>query len=324
MKKSSIYLVAALAVLVGLLALNNTMRKKASLGVSALSADMATSTRFFKVETNEDTASLAMSGSVWVTSDNEFPADTAKVNKVLKAIFELKSDELVSRNPDRASEYGLDSTAVKIVTLLDGGGKQLARVAIGKTSSADWNSTFWKMYGSNKVYRTLGNIGSDLSGKINDWKDKKLYAFKKEEVKSMDVTWRDTLGVLTSFAVQVKEDGTWETVAPEYGNAKKSPVDVMASRFEQLTIDEFPTQDDNTVVTHTPDLAVKVLLKDGQEHQLKAQISGNHYYMKHPNRSESVKLSKWRLDVFQKPLSDIFEPIPAEAAEKDTAVTTPF
>jgi hypothetical protein len=121
MKKSFIALFAAVLLLVVVLFMNKkteSAQGKLSFAFDTAQATQAGEVRVFK---NPDTARLVNKSGQWVTGPGDYPVDTAKLNKVVKILYHLQTSEVVSRNPDRASEYGLDTANAKHVEWKDQG-----------------------------------------------------------------------------------------------------------------------------------------------------------------------------------------------------------
>ncbi len=317
MIKKIIILVVALGLLVFLVTKKKNAVIEKTQGTSFVFYNLKDKVKSLKFIVGNDSTVLSSSGTLWNTEDNDFPADTSKVNALTKIIYEMEDKEIVSNNPERASEYGLDSNSRKTIALLGDGGNELARFHVGKVSGADYSSTYWKKADKDEVYRTAGNFTYQIKAKADEWKDKKLFHFSKDDIQQMDISWKDSTDKATSFSIVAKGDGNWGTSFPEMGNAKKAPVETLAGRFGQLQIDGFAGEGDSIAISlgENPDLDIRVSLKDGSSKEIKAKKDSSHYYMKHPNREEVVKLAKWRLSVFEKQFKDIFEPDTASAME---------
>jgi hypothetical protein len=321
MIKKAVILVVAVAVLVALLWYTKGSSRSSTKPKYVVSQSLRDQVSAFKIIDKQDTALIEDKEGKWVTAGDDFPADTSKVRKVLDAVFKLEDNEVVSRNPERFKEYGLDSSSVKTVRIYGNDGKELYAARIGKTSSADYASTYWSKEDGKTVYRTSGNFSHDIDGDIMEWKEKKLYDFEKKDIQKMEVFWRDSAGTPTTFTVQAKGDDNWEIVSPKFGNVKKSPVEAMLNRFKQLRIDKFPEEEDKPKMDESPSLEINVTLTDGSTHRLVAQKGEDHFYMQHPERENIIKLSKWRLEVFEKALDEVFEPI-KDTASADTTIDT--
>jgi hypothetical protein len=318
MKRTLIVFVVALAVLGALLLKKRSNDKSLSKDTPALDSTFKAGVTSFRVAKKPDTSALEKKDGKWVVAKDGFSVDTAKFNKVLANVFSLQAKELVSNSAARLSEYGLDSAEAKHVSLKDASGKAIAEVVIGKTSGADYSSTYWKWEGKPEVYRTPGNFTWEIATKDDEWKDRKLFTATAKDVKTVETTWKDTLGATYSYKLEAVSDSTWKMTAPQDSNRVKNASALeMASRFAEMSIDEFVAAADTNlpkVKLDTPAVWVKVGLKDGTVHELKAsKVLGGYAYTQHPARKDLIKLSSWRFDTFKK---KPFELLDAPAAPK--------
>jgi hypothetical protein len=314
MKRTLIILVAALAAL-GLILMKKSrteksMRSDRFVLDSAWKANVNTLTVFKQ----PDTARLAKKDGKWVVATDGFPVDTAKINKVLGYLFKLQDKELVSRSKERLAEYGLDSVEAKHVSFQEPGGKS-AQVVIGKTSGADYNSTYWKWEGKEEIYRTPGNFSWDVPVKNGDWKEKRLFSAAAKDVKFLDVNWKDTTGKSYSYKLEALTDTSWKMLQPQDSNRVKNALaNEMASRIAEMSIDEFPSPKDTNlakVKLDSPTVWVKVGLKNGTTREIQGtKAVGGYIYAKHPDRPDTIELSSWRFDAFKKMPFDLLEAPP--------------
>jgi hypothetical protein len=255
------------------------------------------------VTDKKDTATLEKSGGKWITARDSFPVDTAKVNKNLSYVLSLQDKEVVSRSAARLAEYGLDTPQAKHL-VWHGPGDKVSKVVIGKTSGADYSSTYWKWEESPEVYRTPGNFSWEITAKNSDWKDRGLFKAEAKDIRSVQVDWRDTADVLFHYKLEVVNDTTVKMVEPESMLVKKNLAQDILGRFSQLSIDDFVAANDTGVSKarlDTPMVDLKFSLKDGKSYELKAgrNVSGI-LYVQHPFRKDIVKLAIWRFDPFRK------------------------
>lgn len=324
MKRTLIVLLAALAVLAGILlkkrSEEKSMRGDAFVLDSARIADVKT---VRVVGKKPDTSTLQLKDGKWVVARDGFPVDTSKVNKILKSVFGLQNKEVVSRNPARYSEYGLDSVESKQVTFSDQGGGAIADVVIGKTSGADYSSTYWRWAGKPEVFRTPGNFAWEIGTKEDDWKDKKLTQALAKDLQTIETTWKDSTGAPYHYKLEATSDSTWKMLEPQDSNrVKKAAASEMASRFTEMSIDEFVSPTDTNlskVNIDSPMVAVKVTLKNGSSVQLKAgKTIAGYAYTQHPTRKELIKLSAWRFDAFKKKPFELLDAPKADSTKADS------
>jgi hypothetical protein len=320
MKKTLIVLLVALAVLAAILLKQRSTERSMSKDAPVLDSAYKADVTLFRVVKKPDTSVLQKKGGNWVVAKDSFAVDTAKFNKVFSEVFTLQAKEKVSTNPSRLAEYGLDSAEAKHVTLEDASGKALAKVVIGKTSGADYSSTYWKWEDKPEVYRTPGNFTWEIATKDDEWKQRKLFTFTPKDVKTVETIWKDSTGISYAYKLEAVTDSTWKMTAPQDSNrVNNAAAAEMASRFAEMSIDEFVAANDTNlskVKLDTPAVFVKVGLKNGIAQELKAtKALAGYAYAQHPFRKDLIKLSAWRFDAFKKKPFELLEAPPAPKAD---------
>lgn len=323
MKRNLIILVAALAVLAGILWKKKSSDKSMSSDSFVLDSTWKANVTQLSVIKKPDTSRLEKKDGKWVVAKDAFNVDTAKLGKVLTHVFSLQDKELVSTNAALLKDYGLDSVEAKHVSIKDAAGKS-ADVVIGKTSGADYASTYWKWEGKPEVYRTPGNFTWEIATKDGDWKDRKLFGATSKDVKFVEATWKDSTGVAYSYKLEAVTDSTWKMLAPQDSNRVKNALaNEMASRFAEMSIDEFVVPADTNlpkVKLDSPAVWIKVGLKSGATHELKGTKTLDGYsFVQHPSRKDTIKLSSWRFDSFKKKPFELLESPPPPAADTSKA-----
>ena len=319
MKRTLIVLVAALAVLGLILFKKNSAEKTMQRDSFVLDSAWKADANSLVVIKKPDTSRLEKKGGKWVVAKDDFNADTARVNKVLGYIFKLQDKELVSKSKERLAEYGLDSAEAKHVSLKSPSGKS-AQVVIGKTSGADFSSTYWKWEDKPEIFRSPGNFTWDIVTKDADWKERKLFSITPKDLKFLEVSWKDTTGAAYGFKLEALTDTTWKMLAPQdSARVKNGMVGEMAMRFAEMGIDEFPSPKDSNlakVKLDSPFVWLKAGLKNGNSLEIKATKTLDGYaFAKHPSRPDTIKLSSWRFDVFKKKPFELLEAPPPPKAD---------
>jgi hypothetical protein len=323
MKKTLIVLVAALALLGVILFKRGSDRKALGQDVPVLDSAKKAEVVSFRIAKLADTVSIARKDGAWGVGKDAWLGDTAKINRALGHLFSLQAKEKVSQNESRLKEYGLDSSEAKHVVITGKDGKAMAEVVIGKTSGADYSSTYWKWEGKPEVYRTPGNFSYEIGVKEDEWKERKLFGFQAKDIRFLEASWKDTTGASFAYKLEATSDTTWKMLEPVDSNrvVKHMAADA-ASRFSEMAVDEFIGSADTNVAKAKLDSATlwaKVTLKDGKSHEISAgRPYDNYFYVKHPGRADFVKLSSWRFDNLKKKPFELLEAPPPPA---DTAAT---
>jgi len=323
MKKSLLALVAAIVILALVLVLNR--KKDEAQDVSKYAFDTTQSAAMAMVETHSatDTAKLESKQGQWVVVEDGFPADTAKINRLSEVLYHLQTQDMVSTNPERAAEYGLDSANVKTVIWKDQSGKVVGKVAIGKTSGADFRSTYWKFLDHPEVYRTPGNFSYEIATRVNEWKEKHLFPQLKSDIQFIETNWKDSAGTSFQYRLEALNDTTWRMLSPQANPVKRELAQEMATQVMNLTIDDFLSDADTNKVQaalDSPSVAITVDYKGGKSVTLKAGASfAGMTYALHPSRSDTVKVGTWHFDAFKKKPFELIEPPKDTAVKADSA-----
>ncbi len=315
MKKTFIVLLIALVLLAGLLVKKRNSEKTMSSDAMVFDSSRIIDVISVRVAKRPDTATITKKDGPWMVVRDGFPVDTAKANTFLKNIFTLQSRDVVSHNPARYSEYGLDSIEGKRVTLLDRSNQSVIDVVVGKTSAADYSSLYWRYADKPDVYRSPGNFAWEVTAKNDEWKEKKLTQVNLKELKYLETTWKDTNGIAYHYKLEAISDSAWKMLEPaDSVRVNKGSIVEMATRFTDIAIDAFPSPLDSNIAkvnVDSPMVWIKGTLKNGKSVELKASKPlGGYAYTLLPSRKELVKLSSWRFDAFKKKPMELLEAPP--------------
>jgi hypothetical protein len=134
-----------------------------------------------KIHNKDGDTELERTGSEWkLVKPVEFPANADLVQGLLKALQELKLDDVISSNPANRGTYQVDSTgtAVEVWT----GDKQALSIVVGKSTS-DWTHTFVRRTDKDEVYRADGVITYQFNRKPDDWRDKTILKLEDKDIR---------------------------------------------------------------------------------------------------------------------------------------------
>jgi len=260
-----------------------------------------------KIIKGENVAHLTFSSGYWSVQPDKFPADTAKVNKFIRTIFKLQNKELVSINPARSGEYGLDSLESRHILCLDEKGKVLLDVFLGKTAGTDYSSTYFRKPGQPEMYRSPGSFGMDMGPSPNDWKIRKLFELTPDTISKIKINWADSLN--KTYHVELKKnDNEW------FANGKialKDPIDQMKSRLADMNFDDFAEANDTNLQVinlENPSVSIEVQTLDSKVFRLETSKNINGFvYARYPNFNQIIKISNWRIEAFTKKPDEIID-----------------
>ena len=150
-------LIAAMAIMVlGLIYLFSSKGRTVQKSVDAdlLSIDSA-SVHSLSIINNMDTVKFIRRPDRWQLED--YDVNTSSFNRLFSTLTDLKLDRFVSKNIAKYSQYGVDSTATRVL-LSDEMGNIEKDYFIGNVSSGA-NETFIRENGQQKIYSVLQNLG---------------------------------------------------------------------------------------------------------------------------------------------------------------------
>jgi hypothetical protein len=257
----------------------------------------------------------------WVNAADSFPADTARLMRVLDRVLTLQNRERAARSPDSAllAEYGLNDAEAKRISWTGADGTRHT-VLVGKTSGTDFGSTYWKFADKEEVYLTPGSFTHDIPARPHDWKDKNLFPFfVYEDVQSVEVEWMDPTGSRVHYKL---ERGTGDTAymmtAPLRAVVPAANAVKVYEQTPQFVIDEFVDPLDPRLPFAGLDdrvLTVRTVMKDGTVRELLAghDLDGMHF-ARHPFVKRSIiRIAAWRVNFFKKTPEQLLTPPPADS-----------
>jgi Domain of unknown function (DUF4340) len=140
-----------------------------------------------QIHTKDGNVELERAGSEWkLVQPIEYPANTDLVNTMLKAVGDLKLEDIISTNPENRSTYQVDSTGTT-VDVWTGDKKALALV-VGKSTS-DWTHTFVRRADGDDVYRADGVLTYQFNRRPDDWRDKTIFKADEKDIHSIVLSY---------------------------------------------------------------------------------------------------------------------------------------
>jgi len=205
-------------------------------------------------------------------------ADTAAVNRILNQVGDIKLESIVSTNPERFSRFEVDSTGNTLTLEM---GDDATELIVGKMGP-DFQSRYVRLAGDDRVM--LANGLPNLTAKVDQWRDKTLWSFPTDAIKSISVT---NEGVTYGL---VRDGGLWSLNAEEGAIPTDSAkVASLIDRLSPMKVDGFQ-----------PSLTVDSVLAD-VTHQLRIEmIDGSTETLLMRKRSNDVAaIREGSADVFK-------------------------
>ncbi len=245
---------------------------------------------------------LARKDGNWVVaSEGDFPADTAAVGSILRAVRGAHSSGTASTNPGNRGLFEVDSTGVRVTVAA--GGEPAADFTVGK-SGRDFTTSYVLPAGSDAVLEVRG-INRNLFTRPRGFRDATLFRF--EPAQAAEVTLSGPDGPHWRLA---RGDSAWTVTGPSGGpeTADERTVDQVLRSLSTLSGDGFVDHPD-TVDTglEAPALTATVRLMNDEERTVRFGNKNDHNqrYASRSDRDAVYLVGQWRVDAFDKKAKDL-------------------
>jgi Domain of unknown function (DUF4340) len=178
-------------------------------------------------------------GSWHVVSYFDFPADFAKLSQFVGELQNAKIERLVSSNPARLARYEFKDTSF---ALLDGAGKDLAAVTLGK--NAEGGGRLVRFGNEPKAY--LARLSAYFDTEPRNWADAELVNLKNDDIAQVEIGFADGPAVVARRAK--KEEPFVAEKAPEGQRLKADKIAALLSSLTSLRFTDTNAIDDANAV----------------------------------------------------------------------------
>lgn len=193
-----------------------------------------------------------------VSTYYDFPADFPKLTNLVTTLAETKIQRLVTARADRLSRLGFNGSGV---TLLDGSGKELSQIAIGK--AADGGGRFLRFGSEQKGFIAPLNLWLDAESR--SWANATLLELKPETVAKVVVGFADT-AVPPITVTREKADAPWTAAAPPDGQQLKTDrvTSLLSSLGNLRFTDTLPPDDPQVAVARAHSRTIELTTFEGR------------------------------------------------------------
>jgi hypothetical protein len=215
-------------------------------GQSVLADDLAAQAARVKLGDQGKTVELARQpdGSWTVSSYHDFPADFAKLSRLITDLTGAKIRRLVTARADRLARLDFKDTSL---ALLDNTGRELWQVTLGK--NAEGGGRYVRYGAEEKGY--LADLSLWLDAEARNWADTMLLNLKADDIARVEIGFADaaTPPVIVSRG---KKEETWvpapPTAAPEGKRLKTATVTTLLPNLVGLRFTDTTAPDDEKAV----------------------------------------------------------------------------
>ncbi|MBN2808942.1 MAG: DUF4340 domain-containing protein [Deltaproteobacteria bacterium] len=135
------------------------------------------------IEKAGEQVELNLRDGKWVLGKQAYPANQARVEKMIDEVRNLNLTALIS---DKGNYQIYELTPEKALAVRLYNGAQLLReIEVGKNSSS-LRQTYVRLHNDANVYQALGNLQSNFFTTVNELRDKKVLAISPEKLAGID------------------------------------------------------------------------------------------------------------------------------------------
>ena len=210
------------------------------------------------VATGETTTLSKQDGEWVVASMDNYPADSEGIAQLLTKVSELKNTQRVSTNPEKQSEFEVDSTGVE-AKLMDANDKLLVHLFVGKITPG-FLSSYVRAAASNDVYVAQGSLQSVFNKGTRTWKDRTIFDFNKGIATQLNISSSEE-----TIELRLDENGIWQMLKPVAATANTTEVDNLLTTLSGLNTDDFAEANDDLAAygLDVPQSTISAVLNDG-------------------------------------------------------------
>ncbi|HID94064.1 MAG TPA: DUF4340 domain-containing protein [bacterium (Candidatus Stahlbacteria)] len=217
-----------------------------------------------------------------------YPADSTRVARVLRGIKDLELGAVASSRKEMHPKFEVDT--VKGISIKAIGKRDSVNFILGKPSK-DFTYSYVRFAHKDDVYRSKGLMQYMFPKRLDDWRDKRILSFDRNNVSEIDI-------VYTREKVElVRKDTVWLMNGTKVEESKVNPI---LTTLSNLRADGFAEE-----VEFKPNFQVKVKFAGGGEEVL--FISGEKdkkYYAKKEGKEAVFVLSSWKVNRIKKKKAD--------------------
>ncbi len=153
-------------------------------------------------------------------------ANTSVITRLLNEIEKLNVnfDRIATRNTDNYFKYGVDDSSGIILKIYTDSEEEPANTFIIGKSDIGGKFTFIRLLDKEPVYRTYGDYRNILNKKVNDYRNKSILDYEKDNIVKIEYT--DVDGTLITLNKETIEDETVKETDTEEDTEEEKEVEI--------------------------------------------------------------------------------------------------
>ncbi len=210
----------------------------------------------------DDSITLYKENEVWFLQDT-LPrrANPDVINTMLNESVQLRTENVISENPDRQAEFQVDEENGMHVQFYRED-ELLADVIIGKMAPG-YTHTYIRKPGSNEVFLATGRLNYTYNRPVTGWLDKTILSLLSGNISSVEFIYPDKACRI------IRQDTGWTVSEAPYekaATADEIQVNQFINTIINLQASDFQNASDSGLVDFdNPSMTLKISLYDGNE-----------------------------------------------------------
>ena len=181
---------------------------------------------------------LKRNGSNWTVSQNgtNYPADNMAINDLINSLNPLKTESVVSSNPNHFNDFELtDSTATRVKLMQ--GSILMADLLIGKPemSSNQDISTYVRLYNEKVIYSVAGYLSLIANRDLDTYRSHTVIEGNKQDWSKLELIYPAD----SSFILEKQSEGKWHIGMVDINSAE---VDKYLDPLQHMNHSKFAAQ----------------------------------------------------------------------------------
>lgn len=178
---------------------------------------------------------LARKGQSWrIEAPLSYAADKYAADTMDKKLEELAFGDLVSEQPTRHAEFGVDDQKGTRVQLFDAAGKSLADFTLGKVIDG---FTMFRLAGDKKVWQAAGSLRPVFDKDLKLWRDRSIVKITQNKVRELELA--TAAGTAKLARKDAKAPWTLVSAPIELPKLDKAAISQAVSTLSSLSAQDF-------------------------------------------------------------------------------------
>lgn len=218
----------------------------------------------------------------------EYSANAGKVENGLRSLYEARRFQVVSSDEAKRDQFGVGDTGLSI---------SLGEVVlhIGHPGPAA-NTTLVRLADEEKVYSVKGNLNSEWNQNIDYFRNKKLFHFEKENIRSVSIQSSN------SYKLFQNAEGRWELTQ------RGQTSDAVEGRRSRL-LDDISKLEGSSFYEgrppKSPYMEIELELNTGTSEILDVRRVKDLYIVKSVNNPYWMEIPEYKITSLNPPLSEL-------------------